>query len=204
LFGACHEEPARPGGRGFDLWPKTRWIWSFQLARQSGVLHTKLHRGRSLYLSMEGARVFDPLVRRAIEEAAGDEAVLLAHLAEQGASMSADLELELGWDRKRLKRARDRLERVGAVVSDGLVFDDDSNPYFAPLRRWDQVFSDEVPAREPLLDVVVAGVQAAVIAPEANIRSWFNWPIPSGMVETLVASGRLVSPRPGWLAIGRQ
>jgi hypothetical protein len=204
LFGACHEEPARAGGRGFDLWPKTRWIWSFQLARLPGVLHTKLHRGKSLHLSMEGARVFDPLVRRAIENAVGDDALLLAHLAEHGASMSADLELEIGWDRKRLKRARDRLERVGAVVSDGLVFDEDSNPYFAPLRRWDQVFVDSGPAGEPLLDVVVAGVRAAVIAPEANVRTWFSWPIPVGTVDQLVASGRLMRPRPGYLAMGRQ
>ena len=203
LFGACHEEPARPGGRGFDLWPKTRWIWSFQLARLPGVLHTKLHRGKSLYLSTEGARVFDPLVRRVIADASGDDLLLLSHLAEHGASMSADLELELGWDRKRLKRSRQRLERVGALVSDGLVFDDDSNGYFAPLRRWDQVFAHGVAAPEPLADVVVAGVRAAVFAPEANLRTWFSWPIPVGMVDRLVGSGRLARPKPGWLTIGR-
>ena len=201
LFGACHEEPARAGGRGFDLWPKTRWIWSFQLARLPGVLHTKLHRGKSLYLSTEGARVFDPLVRRAIADASGDDAALLKHLGQHGPSMSADLELELGWDGKRLKGSRQRLERVGALVSDGLVFDDDSNGHFAPLRRWDQVFARAVAAREPLADVVVAGVRAAVIAPEANIRTWFSWPIPTGMVDRLVASGRLARPKPGYLAI---
>lgn len=204
LFGACHEEPARPEGRGFDLWPKTRWIWSFQLARLSGVLQTKLHRGKTLYLSTVGARVFDPLVRRAIEDAGGDDAVLLAHLAEHGASMSADLELELGWDRRRLKGARDRLERVGAVVSDGLVFDDDMNSYFAPLRRWDQVVVDALPADDPLADAIVAGVRVAVIAPEANIRTWFSWPLPSGLVERLISSGRLARPKSGYLAAGRQ
>ena len=154
LFGACHEEPARPGGRGFDLWPKTRWMWSFQLAGRAGVVYTKLHRGKTLYLSTETARSFDPLVRRAIEEASGDDAVLLAHVAAHGASMLPDLELELGWDRRRLKRSREGLERVGALISDGLVFDDEGNPSFAPLRRWDQAFPDPVPAEEPLLDVV--------------------------------------------------
>jgi hypothetical protein len=29
LFGACHESPGRAGGQGFDLWPRTKWIWSF-------------------------------------------------------------------------------------------------------------------------------------------------------------------------------
>jgi len=45
LFAACHEEALRPGGRGFDLWPKTKWIWSFQLASEQAVV-TKLHGGK--------------------------------------------------------------------------------------------------------------------------------------------------------------
>ena len=204
LFGACHEQPARAGGRGFDLWPKTRWIWSFQLAARPGVVHTKLHRGKSLYLSSETARLFDPLVREAIQAAAGDDDLLLGHLADHGASMTTDLELELGWDRKRLKRARDRLERVGALVSDGLVFEDASTWYFAPLRRWDHVFTDAVVAgSEPLGDAVVAGVRAAVVVPESDLRAWFSWPVTADLVERLVGSGRLVRPKSGWLAVGR-
>src|SRR5215472_13421275 len=56
LFGACHEEPGRAGGRGFDLWPKTKWIWSFQVAHGPGALLTKLHRGKSLFLAIGTAR----------------------------------------------------------------------------------------------------------------------------------------------------
>jgi len=107
LFAACHEEPSRPGGRGFDLWPKTKWIWSFQLASEQAVV-TKLHGGKTLYLSRETALAFDPLVRRAIKSATGDEARLLDHLAVHGESAIDDVALELSWDRRRLKRARDR------------------------------------------------------------------------------------------------
>jgi len=203
LFGACHEAPGRAGGRGFDLWPKTRWIWSFQLARRPGVVLTKLHRGKSLYLSAEAAAVLDPLVRRAMAAATGDDLRVLEHLASHGASMNDDLELELQWDRKHLKRARNRLERVGAVVSDGLVFEDASNWSFAPMRRWDQVVAEppRPPGGDPYADLAMVGMRAAVLAPEAEIQNWFSWPIPAGTVDKLVATGRLTRPSPGWLAI---
>ena len=201
LFAACHEEPSRPGGRGFDLWPRTRWIWSFQLAAQPGAILTKLHRGKSLYLSVEAARAFDPLVRQAIAAATGDDARLVEHLARHGPSMTEDIALEIGWDRQRVKRARDRLERVGAVISDGLVFQDATSWYFAPVRLWDHVFSEPVHAEEPLAEVVLLAVRAAVVAPEPDVKTWFSWPIPVGLVDRLVEAGRLRRPAPGWLAI---
>jgi hypothetical protein len=201
LFGACHEAPARVGGRGFDLWPKTRWIWSFQLTLDGHAVLTKLHRGKSLYLATKMARVFDPLVRTAIEAATGDDARLLDHLAWHGPAMAEDVQLELGWNRKRLKSVRDRLERVGAVVSDGLVFDEARDWHFAPLRRWDAVVKKPRASVDPLGDVVVAGVRAAVIAPESDVRAWFSWPVPPGAIERLVQEGRLVRPAPGRVSV---
>jgi hypothetical protein len=201
LFGACHEEPARPGGRGFDLWPKTKWIFSFQLSRHRGTILTKLHRGTSLYLSIDSARAFDGIVRRSIESATGDEALLLDHLERHGPSVPEDVELELRWPRERLKRARGRLERAGAVISDGLVFEDSSTWHFAPLRRWDQVIEPSHRSDDPLAEVVVAGLKAAVIAPESELRSWFTWPIPAPTVSTLIEEGRLVRPAPGLVAL---
>jgi hypothetical protein len=201
LFAACHEAPTRAGGRGFDLWPKTRWIWSFQLTLDSSAVLTKLHRGKSLYLSAETARLFDPLVRKAIDEATGDEARLLDHLGRHGPSMLHDVELELGWERKRLRNMRDRLERVGAVLSDGLVFDETHDWHFAPMRRWDQVFRKPARSDAPLADVAVAAMRAAVVSPEAEVRSWFSWPIPTGLIDQLVAEGRLARPARGQVAI---
>ena len=200
LFGACHEEPARAGGRGFDLWPRTKWIWSFQLTQKPGTVLTKLHRGKSLYLSVETARVLDPLVRKAIADATGDDARLLAHLSKHGESTLDDLEVELGWDRKRLKSVRDRLQRSGAVVGHGLVFEDDASWYFAPVRRWDQVFPKPVPAQRPFHELMVAAMRASVLAPEKDLAHWFSWPIPRGVVDELVAEGLLIRPAPGWLA----
>ncbi|HET7467524.1 MAG TPA: hypothetical protein VFL29_12750 [Candidatus Dormibacteraeota bacterium] len=191
LFGACHEAPARPGGRGFDLWPKTRWIWSFQLTRDGGAILTKLHRGKSLYLSTAMARVFDPLVQQAMASATGDDLRLLEHLGRHGPSMAEDVLLELGWDGRRLKSARNRLERIGAVISDGLVFDAGGEATFAPMRRWDAVVKKAPAGEDPLGDVVVAAVRAAVIAPEAEVRSWFSWPVTSETIDRLVAAGRL-------------
>jgi len=201
LFGAVDEGPARPSGRGFDLWPRTRWIWSFQLAVLPGVLLSKLHRGKSLYLSSATARFFDPLVRREMATATGDEARLLDHLSRQGASMAEDVELELGWDRARLRLARTRLERVGAVICDGLVFDDAATWHFAPMRRWDDVVETTSEPDDPLAVTLLAGLRAAVVAPEREVRSWFSWPIPAEIVDRLVESGRLVRPAPGWVAV---
>lgn len=202
LFGACHEAPAQPGGKGFALWPKTKWIWSFQLVGRRGLLLTKLHRGKSLYLSAVAARLIDPLVCESIDAATGDEALLLDHLGEHGDSMTEDIELELGWDRRRLKRARDRLERVGALVSDGLVFADEATWHFAPLRRWDHVTKAADRKRDPYSEVLLAGMRAAVVARESELRSWFSWPLRPDVVERLVSSGRLMRPAPGWIAIG--
>jgi len=201
LFGACHEGAAQPGGKGFALWPRTKWIWSFQLVQRRGTLLTKLHRGKSLYLSAEAARLIDPLVRQAIAAATGDDAVLLEHIGKHGESMSEDIELELGWDRRRLKSARARLERVGALVSDGLVFVNETTWHFAPLRRWDAAPKGPRPGGDPYAAILVAGVQAAIVAEESDVRSWFSWPIPADTVDAMVRSGRLTRPAPGWIAI---
>ncbi len=201
LFGACHEEPARAGGRGFDLWPKTRWIWSFQLAHRPGALLTKLHRGKSLFLSDETARAFDPLVRRSMEEAGGDEARLLKHLGEHGPSMLEDAKVELGWEHQRLKRVRVRLERVGAVLSEGLVFDDPESWHFERMMRWDQRVERSRVAGDPYAPVAMAGVRAAVVAPEKEIASWFSWRVPAATIEQLVAARKLYRPAPGMLAV---
>ena len=201
LFGACHEEPGRADGRGFDLWPKTKWIFSFQLTQQPGTVLTKLHRGKSLYLSLQAARAFDGLVRRSIEEATGDEALLLEHLDRHGPSAPDDVELELRWTRERLKRTRNRLEKVGAVVSEGLVFEDSTTWHFAPLRRWDHVVGSRRRVEDPYGDVVVEGVRASVIAPESEVRSWYSWPIPKDTVQRLVDERRLIRVGDGFLAI---
>ena len=201
LFGACHEEPARAGGQGFELWPKTKWIWSFQLVQQPGILLAKLHRGKSLFLSAETARLIDPLVREAIAAATGDDATLLQHLADHGESMSEDIEVELGWDRRRLKSARTRLERVGALVSNGLVFVDEATWHFAPMRRWDAVTKASEPEGDPYAAALLVGMRAAVVAPEADLRGWFSWPFRAGTVDAMVRSGRLRRPAPGWIAI---
>ena len=197
LFGACHEAPSRPGGRGFDLWPKTRWIWSFQLTLDGRAILTKMHRGKSLYLSTAMAQLFDPLVRSVIARASGDELRLLEHLQRHGESMADDVELELGWTRKRLKSVRDRLERFGAVISDGLVFDESGGWHFAPMRRWDAVVPKAPASKDPLGDVIVAGVRAAVIAPEHEVRSWFTWPVTSETIDRLVKAGALQRNRNG-------
>ncbi len=200
LFGACHEEPARAGGQGFALWPKTKWIWSFQLVQRPGILLTKLHRGKSLYLSPEAARLIDPIVRHEIAAATGDEATLLDHLAEHGESTSQDIGLELGWDRRRLKTTRARLERVGALVNDGLVFDDETTWHFAPLRRWDAATEAAKAEGDPYAALLLVAVRAAVVTPESDIRGWFSWPIPADTVDAMVRSGRLMRPAPGWIA----
>ena len=115
--------------------------------------------------------------------------------------MAEDVQLELGWERKRLKSVRDRLERVGAVVSDGLVFDETGDWHFAPMQRWDAVVKKRASSDDALGDIVVAGIRAAVIAPQPDVRSWFIWPVLTSKIDQLVDAGRLERPAPGMLSV---
>src|SRR5256712_5232046 len=75
LFGACHEEPYKKGSRGFGSWPKTKYVWAFQLSERPGVLALQVPRGKGLLCHREATRAIDPLARAAPAEAeaAGDD-----------------------------------------------------------------------------------------------------------------------------------
>jgi hypothetical protein len=198
LFGACHEEPYKPGSRGFGLWPRTKWPWAFQLADRPGVHVLGIHRGKGLFVTEETAALVDPLAReelaRVEDGALGPEAALLvAHLAEAGPSLLEEIREETELDARRL---RARLERLGAVVARPVFLDERKNT--SELARWDQVFP--TPAPGGLADLVVAGVRAAVVAPEDEARRWFSWPATRALVDELAEHGRLARPEPGWIS----
>ena len=192
LFGACHEEPYKPGSRGFGLWPRTKYPWGVELAAR--CTRTKLHRGKGLFLSGETAALADPLCRgelaRADEGGHGPEAQrLVALLAELGPALPEELDAE--------RRTRERLERVGAIVSRPVLIDD---RYTSELARWDQLFPKPPRGSEPrgLDELIVAGVRAAVVAPEREAAGWFTW---RADVTRLVDEGRLTQPEPGWVCV---
>jgi hypothetical protein len=65
------------------------------------------------------------------------------------------------------------------------------------LTRWDDVFSgsphvDEHP-RRAYAELLVAGVRAAVVAPEKELKRWFSWLWywDDALVDDLVGDGRL-------------
>jgi hypothetical protein len=199
LFGACHEEPYKPGSRGFGLWPRTKWPWAFELAERPGVHVLGIHRGKGVFVTTKTAALVDPLAReelaRADDGALGPEAArLLAHLAAAGPSLLEELVEEAGLDARRL---RPKLERVGAVVARAVVHDD-RHRHTSELARWDQVFPR--PSAGGLGELLVAGVRAAVVAPEDEARTWFTWRAPPELVSELVEAGRLERPAGGWLS----
>ena len=171
LFGACHEEPYKPGAGGFGEWPRTKWPWSFELALRPGVVAPKIHMGKTLYLSEETAGLVDPIVRAEIDrmtEADEDWARVLAHLAEAGPSTPDDLLVELGLPRKELKAIRAPLERCGVVVTRW-----EGEQSF--LARWDQLVTRPAGGPPDLGPLVVAAVRAAVVVPEREPARWFSW-----------------------------
>jgi hypothetical protein len=193
LFEACHEEPYKPGVGGFAEWPKTKWSWSFELLERPGVYAAKIHRGKTLYLSKETARLVDPIVRAELDrlEAADPEwARLLRHLGDAGPSSAEDLQVELELKPRELRSLRAPLERCGAIVRmpDGIA-------------RWDQMFRDAAPGHPDLGALVVAGVRAAVVTPEHEPERWFSWKWlwEEDLVERLIDQERLARPEPGWL-----
>jgi hypothetical protein len=204
LFEACHEDPYAPDKPGFGQWPRTKWSWSFVLPARPNVHTVKIHRGKTLYITDETARILDPLCRAEIERMEGvpEWALVLRHLADAGPSTRGDLKTELGLNPRELKNILSPLELCGAVVSrpvgpteEGMV---DEFEYL----RWDQLFPDPIGGEPRLDDLIVAGVRAAVVAPERELPRWFahRWRFDADLVDRLVSEGRLERPEPGWIA----
>lgn len=194
LFDACHEEPYAPDKPGFGQWPRTKYPWFGELGAR-GYAILAIHRGKSLLVAPETARLLDPLCRAELERREDDP--LLRHLAEAGPSELGDLQLELGLTPRELKRLRTPLERCGAVVARSIVYED-PHRHTSELARWDQRFPE--PAEDGgLAELLVAGVRAAVVAPEPELSRWFPW-WEDGLVERLVSEGQLVRPEDGWIS----
>jgi hypothetical protein len=199
LFAACHEEPYLAGKGGFADYPRTKYVWAFELRERPGCHWLRLRRGKGVLATGEAAALADPLCReeldRAEQGARGEDARrLVAHLAAAGPSLLDEVKEELGLDSRRLRAARTALERVGAVVSVGATVPARSGGHLhtSELQRWDQRFPAPPPGPGGLGELVVAGVRAAVIAPEREARRWFSWPLAAAAVDGLVEAGRLV------------
>jgi hypothetical protein len=158
----------------------------------------------------------DPLCREELARAdAGDygsaAAQLFGYLAAAGPSLIDDVKRELGLDTAALRRVRQRLESVGALVSraEAMPAQNGAERETSELARWDQRFPlSEMSATgmttsdDALDDLVVAGVQAAVVAPRPEIVTWFSWPFPASRLDGLLGQGRLREPQEGWIALG--
>jgi hypothetical protein len=200
LYEACQEEPYQPGGHGFAGWPATKWPWFGELASQ-GYLVTAIHRGKNLLITDAVARLIDPIARAEtarLRATGPGPARLLDHLAAAGPSSLDDLRTELGLNRAELRLLRARLERSGAVIARSVeVASGEGHLHTSELARWDQAYPDSrdsgTTPGQALADLVVAGVRAAVVAPESEPRKWFAWPWywHPALVDDLVRSGRL-------------
>jgi hypothetical protein len=206
LFEAVHEEPYAPGAGGFGDWPRTTWWWPGALEDRDDVVAAKIHRGKTLLMSAEVARLADPVCRAEIERTASTDprwAQLLDFLERAGPSDLDTVKEALGLKPKELKDLRYPLERCGAIVSRQLVLEGAGrgHTHTSELARWDQVVT-EPSADGGIDDLIVAGVRAAVVAPEPELGRWFSWPwlIEEDLVNRLVAEGRLERPEPGWVA----
>ncbi len=206
FFEACHEEPYKPGAGGFGSWPATKWPWYEELARRPGVYALKIHRGKHVLLTEETAALADPILRAEIarmEREGDDWALILRHLDAAGPSTAEDLRVELGLKPKELKAIRYPLELCGTVVSHMIVVElaGGGHEHVSELTRWDQAYP-EPSGRGGLDEFTVAAVRAAVVAPEREVPRWFSWTwrMREGLVDRLVADGRLERPEPGWVA----
>ena len=207
LYEACQEEPYQAGGRGFASWPATKWPWFGELAER-GYLVTAIHRGKNLLVTDDVARLINPIARAEIarwHEADRSSARLLDHLAAAGPSHLDDLRTELGLGRAELRALREPLERSGAIIARSAeVTTGEGHRHTSELFRWDQAYpasaDSGVRPGQALADLVVAGVQAAVLAPEAEPRRWFSWPQywTARLMDDLVHAGRL-SRIDGWV-----
>jgi hypothetical protein len=180
LYGACHEDPYRPGSPGFATWPLTKWPWFGELGER-GYLIVTVHRGKNLLVSGDTAELLDPICRAEIARMrAADPGWrrLLDHLADAGPSTVDDLLVELRLKRQELRALRAPLERCGAIVSRSLMMTaGEGHAHSSELARWDQLHSAQSDGdpRRALARLVDVGVRAAVVAPERDLARWFSW-----------------------------
>jgi hypothetical protein len=199
LFGACHEEPTSSGKPGFGQWPKTRWWWGGALETAPEVVATRLHRGKTLYLTSQVAGLMDPLCRVQVARAElaefGDQAArLMTHLASAGPSTTDDVKLELGLETGAYHRVRRTLESRGAILSRtvGMEGASGGHRHMSELRRWDQVVAESPGKPEDSFAALVrVVVEAAVLIPEVEARRAFTWSIPDNIVERSIEDGHI-------------
>ena len=208
LFAACHEEPYRRGTAGFGSWPKTKWPWGGELALRPGVHALKVHRGKVLLCDQAVMRAVDPLARAALAQAdaAGDDGSrLVRHLRSAGPSKVDDVKNELGLAAPTLRKVREKLEAIGAVVSRDVAVADPNggHRHTSELARWDQVWNKPWKANQEqaLAELVLIGVRASVLAHQDEVPKWFSWPVEWPLLADLISARRLQRPGPGWLAI---
>ncbi|TMC71190.1 MAG: hypothetical protein E6J13_08115 [Chloroflexi bacterium] len=208
LFAASHEEPYKRGAAGFGSWPKTKYVWAFQLTERPGVVGLKVHRGKMLLCGADATRAIDPLARAALAEAdaaADERSRLVRHLRSAGPSQLDDVKSELGLPPAALRKVRERLESVAAVVSRDIEVPDrkGGHKHTSELRRWDQVWNKpwRATAEAALAELVLMGVRAAVLAHQDEVSKWFSWPVEWPLLASLISARRLDRPGPGWLAM---
>jgi len=191
LFAACHEKPYAEGSKGFGSWPATTYTWPFELSRHEGVHALRIHHGKRLLVSGAVAAAVDPLAREAL--VAAERSPLVAHLAAAGPSLVEELREELALDASGLRRLRGPLERTAAVLSRSVIVPaaNGGHRHTSELRRWDQEFPEVPAVPGGIEELAVAGVRAAVAAPEREVGRWFSWPLPVGALDRLVREGRL-------------
>ena len=158
-----------------------------------------MHRGKHVLVTDEVAALLDPIIREELERMHATDrrwARLLDHLADAGPSTTEDLRVELELKPKELQKLRSPLERCGVLVG--------RHELEHEVMRWDQLFPEPAGGSGELNDLTVAGVRAAVVAPERELRRWFSWPwrFPDDLLDRLVDEGRLSRPEPGWVTAG--
>src|SRR5262249_35838285 len=114
-------------------------------------------------------------------------------------SLAEDVQRELDLKPKELKSLRSPLERCGAIVARFFQVDGD---WVTELARWDQLYG-KPGSGGGRAELVVAGVDAAVVCPWSGPKRWFSWTWrwERDLVDRLVDEGRLARPEPGWLSI---
>lgn len=206
LFEACHEEPYRAGGHGFASWPRTKYAWAGELEERPEVLTLKVHRGKNVMFAGEAIDAVAPVCLDELTRMEGADTEwrrLLVHLESAGPSSLEDLQRELDLKPKELRSLRTPLERCGAIVARQLVLPEQGeegpgapagHAHTSELARIDQVFIQEPMSspQESFDDLIVAGLRAAVVAPESELVRWFSWRwrYDDGLVDRLVEQGR--------------
>jgi hypothetical protein len=179
LFAAAQGKPFKAGAGGFGNWPAHAWWWDRNISALPDVVTFKLIRGRTTFAASKAWPAIDAAVRgRPPEEFDEFECELMAELRQRRPTSGRELNIVRSYGRtgmKRLKRARDTLERRALLCARPIIHG--NHLHDTLLELWETRFPEPLTEARGIEPLLLACLEASARpVPVKEVLSWLTWP----------------------------